>query len=345
MSGSMEKVFKATNRINQDILLTQIDYTPEMKENIKKILSVNENEVDKRLGNHIKYLPLNDIVKVDKDTGIKYDIWGIGWDLVLTEGFHIRVYPLEDSENYMEYKFPEPSDTLLLIMKKQAQRYKRDFFLLSLQDFTLFERLWCLIGYENAFTGFYYRKKEVDYLLEGITEFNVEMSKKVVELGLVDGLRTGDDLGAQKGMLISPEMFRKFLKERYAKMWEVYKNKNLPVFHHSDGDIFEIIPDLIDIGLDVLTPIQPEVLYPEKMAREFGKNLSFMGGISTQDTLPFKSPQEVKNEIIERIKVLGKYGGYIISPSHEVTSDCKEENFLTMLETLECYRSGKLKII
>jgi uroporphyrinogen decarboxylase len=310
-----EKVLNSVNRANQEFFPTQIDYTPEMKEKIKKILGINENEVDRRLDNHVKYLPINDIVRVDKDTGIKYDVWGIGWDLVLTEGFHIRVYPLEASENYMEYKFPEPSDTLLSIMKKQGQEYKKDFFLLSLQDFTLFERLWCLIGYENAFTGFYCRKKEIAYLLEGITEFNVEMSKKVVELGLVDGLRTGDDLGSQRGMLISPEMFRKFLKEKYARMWKVYKNKNLPVFHHSDGDISEIIPELIDIGLDVLIPIQPEVLYPEKIVKAFGKSLSFMGGISTQETLPFKSPQEVRNEIVERIKVLGQYGGYIISPS------------------------------
>ncbi|MCL5770965.1 MAG: hypothetical protein M1479_01630 [Actinobacteria bacterium] len=143
---------------------------------------------------------------------------------------------------------------------------------------------------------------------------------------------------------MSPEIWRKFFKNRYKKIWGIYKENNLPVMHHSCGNIIEIIPDLIEIGLDVLTPIQPEAMSPEFLSKQFGQKLSFLGGISTQKTLPFGTPLEVKNEIIERIKVLGKYGGYIISPSHEVTSDCKEENFLIMLKTFEEYRSGKLKI-
>ncbi|MHB8279154.1 MAG: hypothetical protein ACYDIA_16095, partial [Candidatus Humimicrobiaceae bacterium] len=75
-----ERVLNAVNRINQSVLPTQIDYTPEMKENIKKILNVKDTEINERLDNHIKYLPLNDILKIDKENGIKYDIWGIGWD-------------------------------------------------------------------------------------------------------------------------------------------------------------------------------------------------------------------------------------------------------------------------
>lgn len=339
-----EKVINAVKRTYQKILPSQIDYTPEMKEKIKVILNVSEDKVDERFDNHIKYLPLNDIVEMDKSTCIKYDIWGIGWDLVLTEGFHIRHFPLANSENYLEYKFPEPSDNLLSIIKEDAPKFKKDFFILSLQDFTLFERMWCLVGYEDALMGLYYRKKEIDYLLEGITEFNVEMSKKVLRLGLVDGLRTGDDLGSQKEMLVSPEMFKKFFKKRYKKMWEVYKNKKLPIFHHSCGNIFGIIPDLIEIGLDVLTPVQPEAMDPKKLSIEFGKNLSFMGGISTQSTLPFRTPQEVRKEVINRIKVLGRNNGYIISPSHEVTSDCRDENFIMLIRTLEDYKEGLLEL-
>jgi len=340
-----EKVLNAINRISQDFLPTQIDYTPEMKEKIKKLLDIEDIDVDKRLGNNIKYFPLNDIIKIDRKNGIKYDIWGVGWDQILAEGFHIRYFPLIDSDNYRKYKFPNYSDGLLSIIKEEGPKYKEGYFLLSLQDFTLFERLWCLIGYENTLSGFYFREREINYLLDGITDFNVEISKKIITLEVIDGLYTGDDFGTQRGMVMSPEMWRKFFKERYKKIWGIYKDKNLPIFHHSCGNILEIVPDLIEIGLDVLTPIQPEAMNPIELSNRFGKNLSFMGGISTQSTLPFKNPKDVRNEVVDRIKVLGRYDGYIISPSHEITSDCKDENFVALIETLEEYRRGKLEAL
>jgi len=339
-----KKVLNVINRVSQDVLPTQIDYTPETKDKIKKLLDIKDNEVDEKLDNHIKYLPLNDIVKIDEENGVKYDVWGIGWDQILTEGFHIRHHPLLKSSDLTEYKFPEPTDELLSIIKERGRRERDNYFLLSLQDFTLFERCWCLRGYENVLMDMYYREKEINYLLDGITDFNVEISKKIVKLGIVDGLRTGDDVGAQGGMVISPEMFRKFFKKRYKKIWEIYKDKNLPIFHHSCGNIMEIIPDLIEIGLDVLTPIQPEAMDPKELSKRFGKRLSFLGGISTQSTLPFGIPQDVRNEIINRIKVLGRDNGYIISPSHEVTSDCKDENFIMLIKTLEGYKKGEINI-
>ena len=339
-----KKVLNAINRISQDVLPTQIDYTPEMKEKIKKLLNIEDMEIDERLGNHIKYLPLNDIVKISKEDGIKYDIWGVGWDLILTEGFNIRHHPLLGCDNLMEYKFPEPEDKLLTIMKEIGKREKSNYFLLSLQDWTLFERSWLLRGYKNVLMDFYDREKEINYLLDGITEFHIEMSKRIIKLEIVDGLYTGDDFGTQRGMVMSPETWRKFFKERYKKIWRIYKDKNLPVFHHSCGNIIEIIPDLIEIGLDVITPVQPEAMDSEKLSEEFGEKLSFLGGISTQNTLPFGTPQDVRNEVIDRIRVLGKNNGYIISPSHEVTSDCKPENFRMLISTLGEYKRGGINI-
>ena len=248
MSGNMEKVLKAINRINQDILPTQIDYTPEMKSIIKRILNIDDDQVDKKLNNHIKYLELNDKTEVDKKNGIQYDIWGIGWDLVLTEGFHIRYYPLLNSDDVKKYKFPDPEDYLLNNIIEKANKFSNDYFLFSLQNFTLFERSWLLWGYENVLTSFYLKEKEINYLLDGITDFQVEVAKKIVKLNVVNGLHTGDDFGTQRGMIMSPEIWRKFFKNRYKKIWGVNKEKNLPVMHHSCGNIMEIIQDLLEIG-------------------------------------------------------------------------------------------------
>lgn len=335
-----KRILNAINRNNQDILPTQIDYTPEMKEKIKDILGIEDRLIDEKLGNHIKYLYLDDKIRIDKEKGVQYDIWGVGWDLVLTEGFHIKDHPLIGSGDLKEYSFPQPDEKLLSPILKVDPEEKNNYFMLFDQGWTLFERSWLLRGYENILTDLYYREKEIDYLLDGITEFQIEIAKKVIKTRNIDGVYTGDDFGTQRGLVMSPEIWRKFFKGRYKRIWEIYKEKNLSVFHHSCGNLEGIIPDLIEIGLDVLSPIQPEAMDPQILSEKFGRHLTFFGGISTQKTLPFGTPEDVRREIIDRIKVLGMHQGYIISPSHEVTSDCTDKNFLMLLSTLDDYRDG-----
>jgi len=339
-----KRIINAIKRTGGDMLPTQIDYTPEMKEKIKALLGINDLLIDEKLDNHIKYLFLDDKTETDREKGIQYDIWGTGWDQTLTEGFHVRHHPLIESEDLREYVFPTPDEKLLSIILAADPKEKMNYFMLFDQGFTLFEKSWLIRGFENVLTDFYYREKEINYLLDGINEFNIEMAKKVIKTGNIDGVYTGDDFGTQRGLLMSPETWRKFFRERYRKLWEVYKAKDIPVFHHSCGNLAGIIPDLIEIGLDVLSPIQPEAMDPVWLSERFGKQLTFLGGISTQKALPFGSPEDVRREIIDRIKVLGRYNGYIISPSHEVTSDCTDDNFKMLLSTLKDYREGLIKI-
>ena len=339
-----KRIINAIKRNSGDILPTQIDYTPEMKEKIKNLLGTDNLLIDERLDNHIKYLFLDDKTRIDEEKGIEFDIWGIGWDQILTEGFHIRHHPLIDSDDLRKYIFPTPDEKLLSSILKRNPEEKINYFMLFDQGFTLFERGWLLRGFENVLTDFYYREKEINYLLDGITEFNIEMAKKVIKTGNIDGVYTGDDFGTQRDLMMSPETWRKFFRERYRKLWEIYKAEDIPVFHHSCGNLAGIIPDLIEIGLDVLSPVQPEAMDPEWLSERFGKQLTFFGGISTQKTLPFGTPEDVRREVIDRIKVLGKYNGYIISPSHEVTSDCRDENFQMLLAVLKDYREGLIKL-
>ncbi len=340
-----KKVFKAISRKKGEILPTQVDYTPEMKDKIINLLGIEESLLDSRLDNHIKYVYLDDKVKKDNKKEMIYDIWGVGWDIILTEGFHFRYHPLEDCDDLCSYRFPTVNDDLFLHIKEIDKKILNNYYILFDFGWTLFERLWTLRGFEKTLSDFYFRKKEINFLLDGILEFNIEVSNKVLEIGHIDGVFTGDDFGAQGGLLISPIMWRDLFKTRYKKLWEIYKSKGISIFHHSCGNIFEIIPDLIEIGLDVLAPIQPEAMDVKKLVKRFGRDISFFGGISTQRTLPFKSPREVRKEIINRIEVMGEHGGYIIAPSHEITSDCKSENFLILLETFKAYKEGKIRIL
>ncbi len=344
MENKKTRVLNAIRRVSQDCLPTQTDATPEMLLKIQRIMHIDQNQFDEKMDNHINYLILDDRVRIDAEEGVQFDVWGVGWDLVLTEGFHIRHHPLIECDDLREYKFPEPDDSLFRSIGKLDEKSRKEFYILFDQGWTLFERLWLLRGFENSLADLYFRQNEVEYLLDGITEYNIEIARKLIKLGVAEGAYTGDDFGTQREMLISPQMWRKFFKQRYKKLWGIYKSSRIDVFHHSCGNIIGIIPDLIDLGLDVLTPIQPEAMNISELIRSFGKYLSFLGGISTQTTLPFGSPGKVRSEVIESIMILGKYNGYIISPSHEITSDCPDENFLALFEALNDYKSGKLKV-
>jgi len=137
-------------------------------------------------------------------------------------------------------------------------------------------------------------------------------------------------------MLISPQTWRRFFKPRVATFISTLKriNPDIKVAYHSDGCIYPIIPDLIEIGLDILNPIQPRSMDPAKLKREYGDKLCFWGSIDEQYTLPFGMPAEVEKEVITRLKTLGRNGGLIIGPSHSIQLDTPLENFWAMVNTI-----------
>jgi uroporphyrinogen-III decarboxylase len=152
----------------------------------------------------------------------------------------------------------------------------------------------------------------------------------------VDMLWLGDDVGMQNAMLISPKMWRRFLKPRMANFIAELKaiNPDVKVAYHSDGQIYPIIPDLIEIGLDVLNPVQPASMDPVRLKKEYGDKLCFWGTIDEQHTLPFGSADDVRAEVIERLNTIGRGGGLILGPTHSVQLDTPMENFWAMIETI-----------
>ncbi len=174
-----------------------------------------------------------------------------------------------------------------------------------------------------------------DAILEIPYRYHLHAAKKLVEMG-VDMIWTGDDVGTQRGMLISPRMWRAFLKPRMANFIAELKaiNPAVKVAYHSDGDIRPIIPDLIEIGLDVLNPIQPACMNPAELKQQYGDKLCFWGSIDEQYTLPMGTPDYVRAEVLERLKTIGKDGGLIIGPTHHVQLDTPLENFWAMANTI-----------
>jgi uroporphyrinogen decarboxylase len=174
-------------------------------------------------------------------------------------------------------------------------------------------------------------------ILDHLTEFFLEFNRCVFESGKgkLDIAWYGDDYGTQQGLLISIPTWRKHIRPRLLKLVDLAKSYSLKVMLHSCGSIRELIPDLIDIGIDILDTLQPKAkgMEPQELKRLYGDKISFHGTISTAGVLLSGSSEDVKEEVIDRIRVMAKGGGFCLAPTHTIMPDTPIENVLTMYET------------
>jgi len=161
---------------------------------------------------------------------------------------------------------------------------------------------------------------------------------RYAELG-VDIVQLGDDIGSQQGMLVSPALWRKYLKPLMAKIIADIKGANPEtlVFYHSDGNIEAVIPDLIEIGVDVLNPVQPECMDIAKLKKKYGNWLSFWGGIGVQTTMPFGTPDDVRRAVKHVIRDAGRGGGLLVAPAHLIERDVPWHNVEAFVEAVHEY--------
>jgi uroporphyrinogen decarboxylase len=174
----------------------------------------------------------------------------------------------------------------------------------------------------------------VEAAVERITDLIVRMARGLhaATRGNMLIFKTSDDYATQRGMMFSPALWRRFFKPGLARQFRVAKELGMWTMMHACGDVSEILPELVDIGLDILEPTQAHLpgMRPEKLKREFGADLTFFGAICTQSTLPHGTPGDVRREVAARIRVLGADGGYIVSPDHTVLDDVPAENVIAL---------------
>lgn len=213
--------------------------------------------------------------------------------------------------------------------ERYIQQFRDEYFVIGDLELTMFEMSWHMVGLQKFMMDMATGEEYVEVLLDRVKEFSIGVGKRLAELG-VDGIWFGDDFGAQNGMMISPKMWRKIFKPRYAELFQEFKaaNPNLLIMYHSDGAVAPILPDLIEIGLDVFNPVQPNVPGhdPQELKDKFGDRLSFWGAIDQQRLLPEGTPAEIEADVAEKIRILGAGGGYMIAPAHIIQSDVPLEN-------------------
>jgi uroporphyrinogen decarboxylase len=276
--------------------------------------------------------------------GARIGEWGIAFVPGSEHHFEAMVHPLageitiQDIENY-----PWPDVTAGYRREVARTRIQAVHELgyasvgwPPLKGGTLFETAWGIRGFEELLTDMLEYPERAQCLLDHVAELSFANYVFLAECG-VDIVMLGDDVGMQDRMMISPRMWRTWFKPRYDELIARVKaaNPDVLIFYHSDGVINPIIPELIEIGVEILNPIQPECMDPVALKRQFGDRLAFWGTIGTQTTMPFGTPAEIRRTVKSRIEMVGQGGGLLLAPTHKIEPDVPWENVLAFFEAVE----------
>jgi len=266
--------------------------------------------------------------------------WGCGWKYFENgSGRYTEIvnHPLADDPSGTKlraYRTPDPdAPELYLPFRDLIRRYGKTHFICGSVACSIFEAAWYLHGMEETIEDMVLRPEYAEELFDKTMQFTLRSGLHLIDEG-ADMIWMGDDVGMQEQMLFSPAMWRELLKPRMAALISAYKARNprILIAYHSCGNIMPIIDDLIEIGLDVLNPIQPHAMDPAEVKRKFGDRLAFWGSIDIQRTLPRGSREDIRAEVKLRMETIGKGGGLLLGPAHNVQSDTSLENILAFYE-------------
>jgi len=325
-----ERVLVALRHEQPDVTPWQIDLTIDARD--KTAAYLGESNLEERLGNHLAICEDGYFEEVRPDYW--RDPFGIVWNRTIDKDIGNVHEFLLTAPSLKGYRFPEPAlDANAERIQSMLNAYPDRFHVTGI-GFSMFERAWTLRGMENLLTDMVLNPCFVDDLMDAILEYNLKALDHMLQFD-VDCIRFGDDWGQQRGLIMGPKYWRRFIKPRVEVMYERVKSTGRYVMQHSCGAVQELFPDLIDMGLDVFNTFQPEVMDVEMCKREYGGHLTFYGGISTQQVLPRVSPDQVRATVQRMIATIGVGGGYIVAPTHAIPRDVSPENIVAFMETVQ----------
>ncbi len=296
---------------------------------------LGSNSWRSKLDNAIFQLPLpSTAINLELGASHYVDAYGSEWRLDL------RPFSLEKpalAEPTLDgYKFPEVKDLfdegweerILPIIEQQ-----KDHFVVAAYRFGLFERSWVLRGFENVLMDVVANYEFYEELLDRLLAHQMEILDRLLLLP-VDGIWFFDDWGFQQGILIGADRWRKLFKPRYEKLYRRTHEAGKYVLSHCCGGIEKILPDVIEIGLDVYQSVQPEAKNnnPYDLKQKFGDKITFWGGLGSQNMIPFGTPDEIKAEVRHLCREMSKGGGYILGPAKEIQPETPNENIAAVVD-------------
>jgi uroporphyrinogen decarboxylase len=277
------------------------------------------------------------------DREVEWDEWGRGrvWD---DERHYAEyLYPLQHARSLAEiaeYPWPDLDEDYRYQEAASQVRswHEAGYAVVADAVETVFEVAWQLRSMDALFEDIKFRPDWAAALLDRIAERRAFTAARFAEAG-VDVVQLGDDVAMQTGLMMNRELWREWLAPRLRRVIQAAKEANpeVLIWYHSDGNITDLIPDLIEVGVEILNPVQPECVNQTFVRREYGEHLAFWGGLGVQSVLPFGTPDEVRKHVKEVIEALGIDGGLVVGPSHVLERDTPFENILAMKQAIDEY--------
>ena len=316
-------------------------FHPVTAQRLGKLLEIPPAYVGQAMGNDVQQTWVNNNYAMEgithaNDGDGHLDYWGIRW----VKQYHfnqIENYPLqsEDRAGVLAYRFPEEHlEDLLRQMQPILSFSQTDFIGCDVSP-CVFEMYWRLRGMENALLDMALDADLAWTMFGKCADFSIKLAEQACQRFALDWLWTGDDVASQMNMMISPRSWRQLIKPHLQRVFDVGKQHGLPVAYHCCGALRPIIPDLIEMGMDVINPVQANCpgMDAFELKREYGERITFMGGVDTQDMLPYASDLEVRRyteHLLDGMTQGG--GGYILAASHTIPPETPDDNIFALYE-------------
>jgi uroporphyrinogen decarboxylase len=335
---SKERVHAALQRKPVDRVPIFMWFHPQTTAHLAALLGIPPSLVGEAMGNDIRQTWVNNnyamegIVHEREGEG-HTDAWGIRWKKIRHFN-QIADFPLEDAsrEKILSYQFPSHHQEKLLDQMSPLLENSSNWFIGCDVSPCVFEMYFRLRGMSNALTDMATDEELAREMFKRCADFSISLAEQACKRFPLDWLWSGDDVAGQDALMMSPEMWREQIKPELQRVFDVGKSANLWVAHHCCGSLRPIIPDLIEMGLDVLNPIQCNCpgMDPLELKQEFGCELAFMGGVDTVELLPTGTVEQVRRSTARLLEGMTTGGGYILAASHTIPPETPDENIFAL---------------
>lgn len=283
--------------------------------------------------------------------GTQTDGWGVTWGRPAGGHLYVVRPPLAGEPTISDVErlpMPDPEDPRItegLVEEVRRLRTETDYAICLNLPSRLVHQIQFLRGYAEALMDLVINQPLIEALMDRVADFNVRLADRVLRMvgDSVDVVCFGDDLATQRAPFLRPELYRRLIKPRQRRLTEVMRrHTNAFFYYHSCGAVAPLIPDLIDLGVQVLNPVQVSAvgMEPERLKREYGKHLAFWGAIDTQRVLPRGTPADVAAEVRRRFRELGPGGGWVCAAVHNIQPEVPPENIVALFDTARECRYG-----
>jgi len=334
MLTKRERVLASIRRKALDVIPWQFDLTSAVQEKMKAYYGTGD--LLSAMDDHfvcVSSRPPKSYTEKSPEPGLVQDEFGVIWhrdarDRIIGDWGGVESYPIK-GPSLAGYRFPDGAAPGRWDYVPEIRQKHPDHFLMA-SGRGLFVSAWSLCGFENYLSYIGNEPNFVEELTEKLADFSCLVTAQLKGLG-VDGIRFADDWGLQETLMIRLDTWRRLFKKHYRRIYEAAHKVGLIVMIHSCGNITELLPDFIELGVEVVHPLQPEAMDVTYCKRKFGRDLTFWGGLGSQSTIPNGTPEDNRREVRSRLKLFND-GGYILAPAGAIPTEAPAENVAAIVE-------------